>query len=383
MGPRHLVVLIAAVALGCSDSPATETTWVEETPSGVPWIHNVGPGAWGPAVVTEIRFRLGSIDGPEEETFGSIGDFAILSDGSVAILDTQVQLVRVFDSTGAYLHSFGGRGDGPGEFSYGIGVSSDSQGRIWVSDARRPALHVFSAEGRYLESYPYPPGLAESFVVRDEVFTTVLDSPDRDFSTDQRGSLLRVRPIRVALRSERVDTLSPITIERPVVNNRPVPFSGRIRTAFGSDPSTIWVSDGSDYRIVARQLLGDTTRIVSRDDAVAAPITGAVADSLSYGDAAILAAFPDVYPSIDQLFSDGDGHLFVIPRVEGADASSLLDVFREDDGQYLGQVALPVRPAIYPIPRVRNGVLYSVTRDALGVEYVVSMDLGLPGAPAG
>lgn len=379
----HRLVLLIALGLGCSDAPASETSWVEDTPSGIPWVHNVGIGVWGELEDPDVRFRLGSLDGPAEETFGSIGDFAVLPDGRLAILDTQIQQVRVFDSTGSYLYSFGGRGDGPGEFSYAVAVSSDARGGIWTSDARRPALHEFSSEGRYLRSYSYPAGLSERIVVRDDVLTTVLDSPDRDFATNRTGAALRVRPIRVTVPGGDADTLAPITIERSVVGNRPVPFTGRIRTAFGTDPSTIWVSDGPDYRILARELSGDTTLVVSRDDAVAAPITRATADSLSSGDPGIAAAVPAAYPLIEHLFSDGEGHLFVIPRVDGKAPSSVLDVFSEADGRYLGQLALPVRPASYPLPRVRDGVLYVGERDELGVEYVVAVPLGLPGDPIG
>ncbi len=63
---------------------------------------------------TEVG-SIGVFDGPEAFIFGEVGDVDLSGD-RVYVLDVQAEEVRVFSTTGAHLASFGGPGQGPGEF---------------------------------------------------------------------------------------------------------------------------------------------------------------------------------------------------------------------------------------------------------------------------
>ena len=62
------------------------------------------------------KITIGVADGEYHEMFGEITDLALTGDGTVLVLDYGSSEVRVFDYGGALLASFGGHGEGPGEF---------------------------------------------------------------------------------------------------------------------------------------------------------------------------------------------------------------------------------------------------------------------------
>ena len=53
---------------------------------------------------------------PKEYLFGQIGAIATDSDQNIYVADRQAWGIKVYDSSGRYLHTIGHRGQGPGEF---------------------------------------------------------------------------------------------------------------------------------------------------------------------------------------------------------------------------------------------------------------------------
>lgn len=63
----------------------------------------------------DTLFTLGTIGGPEEQSFARVADVVLAPDGTLFILDTAPPHVKVFDRSGDFVRMFGGRGQGPGE----------------------------------------------------------------------------------------------------------------------------------------------------------------------------------------------------------------------------------------------------------------------------
>lgn len=108
---------------------------------------DAGSSAWGPA---EARFGT---DGPP---LGSVNGAAWReSDSALYVLDGLSQRVRVYGGDGSYRFSFGGEGEGPGEFDdvHGGELNPD---RIAVSDGGHVAVrgrrfvHLFRADGGFV-----------------------------------------------------------------------------------------------------------------------------------------------------------------------------------------------------------------------------------------
>lgn len=82
-----------------------------------------------------------------EVPFERVQAVRLLSRGRIVVADDGPGLVMVFDSLGAMMTRFGGRGEGPGEFSTIRDVHSCGGDSIVVVSGRH--VHVFDVEGHY------------------------------------------------------------------------------------------------------------------------------------------------------------------------------------------------------------------------------------------
>jgi len=99
----------------------------------------------------EPALRIGSIDGPLAETFEFLVDARLLGDSALVVADRTAAELRVFDRAGRIRAVFGGRGQGPGEFSHidWIEVVADT---IIVHDPRLGRLTRFTTAGEFLST---------------------------------------------------------------------------------------------------------------------------------------------------------------------------------------------------------------------------------------
>ena len=121
--------------------------------------------------------RLGelSTDGGEgPEVFGFIWDVEMDAAGNIYVLDTDYREIRVFDSAGRHVESFGSSGDGPEQFRAPRRMALLDDGRLVISD-RGNQLKVFakSPEGyrhsRTVRASVTPDDLCS---VRDRIFVS-------------------------------------------------------------------------------------------------------------------------------------------------------------------------------------------------------------------
>jgi hypothetical protein len=76
---------------------------------------------------------IGVVDGPQYETFGSIGAVEAAGDGFV-VLDGQAKTISWFDSTGRYIDGVTSAGRGPGELAEPDDIAVTSGGDIVLAD---------------------------------------------------------------------------------------------------------------------------------------------------------------------------------------------------------------------------------------------------------
>lgn len=112
--------------------------------------HPQWPSQYGWTVATEPEFTIGA-SGLEQQgiLFGSILTMEVLSSGRLAVADQQSVTVSVFDTAGVFLHSFGGRGQGPGEFDGIWDLFACADDTVMVDF--RSELSVFDGQGRFVE----------------------------------------------------------------------------------------------------------------------------------------------------------------------------------------------------------------------------------------
>lgn len=92
-------------------------------------------------------------DGEPVTEFGSAGDapgdlampkaVALDSDGHLYVVDARFENIQIFDGQGRVLLFFGQEGTGPGQFWLPSGITIDASDRIWVCDSYNNRLQVF------------------------------------------------------------------------------------------------------------------------------------------------------------------------------------------------------------------------------------------------
>lgn len=101
----------------------------------------------------EEVYRIGSLEGEEWETFGSIGGMAFDPAGNLYLMDDQASQIVMVDPQGAFVRTIGQAGEGPGEFGGGPGaVAVGHDGRLVTFEIMRGGFQVFGPDGAFERS---------------------------------------------------------------------------------------------------------------------------------------------------------------------------------------------------------------------------------------
>ena len=349
-------VALALIAVACAESAEDRTTLAIDTlPTGTIRVSSSGP-VWTPetAWTLEEDLTLGTVDDSRPgEQFADIATILVDSSGTIYVLERQTQEIRVFDPAGVFTHRIGGAGDGPGEMRRAAGMTMGPGGRLWVVDPGR-GYEVFERDGTFVDQYPrgllgvlrpWPARFADDGLLYD--WTT--DAFEREMSVRPAlasGSGIDFRdeayvyPIRVSDDFGTIDTLPRLEYRSEHILD--IPFGDGL-TVFQDRRGSIWFARNRRYAIHRRTPDGDTIGIFEVP-AVPAPVTPAERDSVLEQDAlrpSVLrfdpADLPHDKPIVRQIFGDAEGHLYVVPELDGVPAGTAVDVFR-DDGTYLGRM---------------------------------------------
>lgn len=97
----------------------------------------------------EEVYRIGSLSGEDWEQFGYVYEVAFDGAGQLYILDVQSSLITVVGPDGEFRRTFGGPGEGPGEFRSPLALAVFRDGRVVVGDTDHLAYHLFSVTGEF------------------------------------------------------------------------------------------------------------------------------------------------------------------------------------------------------------------------------------------
>ena len=398
-----LTVACVAVWGGCSSgdreggSASDPNSVSVRDSSGVEIVTNRGSG-WlpGEAWRLEPDLQVGEIDGPL--AFGRINWVAPGPAGGMLVLDAQAHLVHVFDSAGKPVRSFGGEGDGPGEFRRPAAATSIADGRVAVGQGFPPVLHWLTGEGEYLNSTRLP-------IARDEAGTRTAGSFGIWQVTPSGRVFVQVQLIDpgaddgempvVLLEVDREGAIHPDTIARWTwsagFGDRTIRVFEPVHTWMPRSDGTVVVSEGTPYEIrwhdPARGLARVSRREVEpvavtarhREFEVARMREGMAAGGASddmIDDLLDRMEFESTVPDVLRVWvSEPDGRLWIGVHDAGLFENSAeppeggwanaLDVF-ERDGRYLGRIPIPEG---FRLRVVTEDALYGVWEDELEVPF--------------
>lgn len=139
----------ALISLSCERSAPAAAPFgvVVDTIGDTISVMTRGPGEWLGRAALEQTLSIGELDGPPEYLFEAIVSLAVDDEGTIYALDRRAAEVRAFDTDGAYLRSYGRKGEGPGELMSPSAVAVLSDGRVLVRDARNRRVQAYRPDG--------------------------------------------------------------------------------------------------------------------------------------------------------------------------------------------------------------------------------------------
>lgn len=157
--PILLFLLIGPGTPGCQPDPDPVDRGLNDLPlsttrdsAGIEIVESVA-AAWdgdGWRVAREPTVTIGHTSGDERYLFGEVVGAVVLRDGRIAVADRQAYLIRVYSPEGVHIEDWGGRGEGPGEFSGGIRKLLSYRGdSILVKQFASSGSNVYDDRGRF------------------------------------------------------------------------------------------------------------------------------------------------------------------------------------------------------------------------------------------
>ena len=417
--PNAALLAVAWVSLaGCGDTaPQPDWSTVRDTlPSGTIRVTNIPPANIAsaetpPTWTLEEELRVGTVEGAGPDAFAYLKGLVVLEDGRFAVLDSQVQELRVFGPDGTHIATHGGHGEGPGEFADANGLMLDPDGRIWVPDTRNGRMSVFDPEEGFVQSFRFADANFNSH------WNGALVDGNRIYRPWRSGNRARLHVYDLTM--TRVDSL-PLPGDAPEdedwdPRSQPGAFyqemgGGYMMYGIPFYPSEVrhldprgafWSTRDGDpqYRIKRWRPGGDTTLLVeARRPPVAVPtverdsvidMLGEMVSSMGVG-AWDWSRVPSIRPAVEEIFTSAEGNLWV--RTPSGGDGVLFDVYSED-GEYLGTASLGpgfgsgLRLFDRVTPVVRGDLIWLIATDELDVPYVVrariaaAADVNLRGSP--
>ena len=384
MKNRIVAALVVMCTVACQEDRQGSTgLWSEITDSaGIRIVENAAPAAasrleW--RIGPEPTVSIGAREGEEPYLLYLVRDAMMLPDGRIIVANGGSGELRMFDALGTHLATWGGEGEGPGEFD------NLSQIEPWPGDsiaawfAPQMGISVFDAEGNYARTFTLATAPGTPPWVQFWPFA----------SSD--GSILSVKTadtVVVQLHDGEGTVRSSLGVhdgsDQDVVNegtDREIV----IGTIFGGTP--VWepwgdlvvITTTSRYELKAFTRDGVPARIVRRGHEPRAPGEAEIeAEIRTRPMIAQVGAEPtrrpyhssvaEHYPAFASVMSDALDHLWVREyEVPGEERPGSLWTVFDAEGRVQGLVEMPAGLVIYEIG---EDYILGKLRDELDIEYV-------------
>ncbi len=152
--PVAPAIALALVATGCEAPESLPAVSVVDS-AGVR-IVDLGPVPVDLAkhriLAAEPDLVIRSDEDNSASVFSDVRDVEVLSDGRVAVVNGSGNDILVFDAAGRHIDTWGGSGDGPGEFRYLEWLAFLSPDSLAAGDGGLRRVTVFDAAGRYVRN---------------------------------------------------------------------------------------------------------------------------------------------------------------------------------------------------------------------------------------
>jgi len=361
------------ITAGCSGSDRPEGRVTVRDSAGVTVVESTAP-AWaegagwhvGDTPSVDIGGRADESAYDLFQVFGALR----LTDGRLVIADGSTQQLRFYAPDGAHLHTVGGIGEGPGEFT-GMGLLVSAPGDTLLAfDFRQLRISRFDPDGSFLDAHSLA-GIERATLQMVGVLDdgTVLSRSGGAFAPGSKPSGLgRDSTLYVfhQLPLTHVDTLGWFpgseTFTKSTekgVSVRTLPFGKH--TTVAAHGTRVFVGTADAYEIMVFDENGalqmdirrphqpipvsaDMINTYKRSQRDNAAVQGQMAPNFRAMFDAMLEEmpYPDVHPSYQEITSDRAGNLWVLDPIVLGNGARTYHVF-DTTGSWLGPVKMPMQ----------------------------------------
>lgn len=385
-------ILVLCVGCGASDPEDSNeygacNVLIDTRESSENIVQNTSDPMWevgeGWQVVEEQRY--GSQTGNSEILFGSIMSYDVDSQGHLYVLDGQAQQIYHFDPSGDLIRTIGNRGSGPGEFENASAVDVSKTGEIWVVEMQKGQLTILNEEGIYQRMervnspgsvfLPYAGGFdyvdrynAVIFCFHDDDMTPILARFDDSYTPIDTIAFPKSGVETEWFKHETPDGSTYSAI---------VPFQGTSRWQFAVN-GNFWVLTTANYELKEMSAGGRVLQTV-RKEFEPIPVTDVDMEKArgrlewfeESGGQIDYSKIPNQKPAVQSFFSDDEGNLWVMrTETDSEQTGPLFDLFNEK-GVFLGEVRIPFLVTMRPAPILKDGYLYTISKEESGAEVIV------------
>ena len=277
---RFAGIVFAVGALACQQDRQNSAVVESEArdSAGIRIVENARPpegSRLGWTIGPEPLMSIGVLEGEEPYMLHWAFNSVRLSDGRIVVVNAGTQELRMFDESGTHLLTWGGSGEGPGEFRSLTRVASWPGDSIIAWHSSGLALSVFDLRGNYGRSFTLQSGQDTIWLRpraiaarRDGTILSILDPESADTAEVEiwngdgvlLGSLGRhpSRPVIIEMNERGYRELKGIAYGRELV------------TGLWGD--LILASPTTSYEIRAFRTDGTLARIVRREHVLRAPV---------------------------------------------------------------------------------------------------------------
>lgn len=351
-----------------------------------------------------VELAIGAVlDGEPAYLFEEVRALARDAEERIYVADSGPREVRVFDQRGIHVYSFGGRGEGPGEFRISLlcGLAFDPDGRLWVNQTVSfEIFRVGAARADHLESFVVRDG-ATNGICGNPMFVgptgitvprrgpSIVGAKDEHVQVTENGEV-RGRVPNVHEASDFGEWEWPVMVLRSPGRGTgpsafPPPFAARVLVAHAPDGSFaqvfspvydigVYGPEGTQKARLRRERLGPLVTEQEAREGYAE--LAKIRDAFRPGLQPELVDFPDHRiperkPVINRIWYDDDGRLWVFLWPAEADSMYRAHVYNAD-GVFLHEAEWPKGIAIW-YGGLGGDVAVGVQKVEFDVEQVVRL----------
>lgn len=418
-----IATMLATACVGERDAGGNGLPWrtVADSTGDTIVVRTLGavPDSLSHSVVPELQ--VGALDGAEELTFGFVGDVMGLADGGLLVHDNEADLIRMYDSTGAYLRTIGGKGGGPGEYTQVNGIARHASGDLYVWDAGGGRVNRYRADGSYVTTWrsPFTGWFTQNQLFADDAGRILMWLPiiaDPSNPMERRDSYVRLDTAGTTLDTLLIplwpDDAEPLQAASPDGRSRTMttrPWAAN--SAAAVHPAGGIVAGLGQQYVLYRLLTGGKPLRIEREYTPVPVSETERSERQAQIERSMRrldpnwnwtgAPIPSTKPAYERFLVGEDGRIWVRvftaaepipveelptprpnpngppPIVLTTREPVVFDVF-EADGRFLGRVKLPPRSRVL---RTRGNAAWGTVRDADDVDYAARFRIE-PALPA-